>query len=224
MRPEYSNIVEFRLGQCYNRFMEAIVYRLLFKAFFFFLRIYIPIAAIYWALKILYYKQPYLLVLALSVAAAFPWVWKRWKRSKAPKTLVGFEVSTYSMSDRDRGFAFERFIRDLYIKSGRKVILPSELRAQGMDIKGFDQGLDLIVTDGVIKAGIQLKCHSHGKCAGNTAVQQIVTAKNIYKFDEAVVITNQTFSDAAKQAALANNVTLVDREELEKLIHNLQAA
>jgi HJR/Mrr/RecB family endonuclease len=58
---------------------------------------------------------------------------------------------------------------------------------------------------------------------GNSAVQEIVAAKKEYErqkqvnFEGLVVITNGSYTDAAKIQAESNNVTLIDRRKLSEL-------
>ena len=49
---------------------------------------------------------------------------------------------------------------------------------------------------------------------GIKAVQEIFTAKGYYGADECWVITNNFFTDPAIKLASANNVILIDRDQL----------
>lgn len=109
--------------------------------------------------------------------------------------------------DLMQGFEFEEFIsllfRDLgYISKTTK--------------KSGDFGADVILIKDNKRIVVQTKRHS--KKISVSAIQEINTSKNLYQAQEAWVITNNYFTDPAKQLASANNVKLIDRDCLVSLI------
>jgi len=55
----------------------------------------------------------------------------------------------------------------------------------------------------------------------NGAVQEVVAAKGLYRCTQGMVVTNNYFTDSAKQLAKANGIDLIDRDELKKLINKI---
>ncbi|MFT9122079.1 MAG: restriction endonuclease [Zymomonas mobilis subsp. pomaceae] len=78
--------------------------------------------------------------------------------------------------------------------------------------KSGDQGADVIATKGRIKIIIQ--CKLYNTTVGNSAVQQVYTAKKFQEAQAAVVVTNSTFSKSARQAAAATGVYLTHHIQL----------
>jgi HJR/Mrr/RecB family endonuclease len=75
-----------------------------------------------------------------------------------------------------------------------------------------DQGADLIARRNGRVIAIQAK--RYVGAVGNGAVQEIVGALKFYNADEGWVVTNSTFTSAARSLAQANNVRLVDGYDL----------
>jgi restriction system protein len=107
------------------------------------------------------------------------------------------------------GLEFEYYIAELLRKNGfHKVSLTEK----------YDLGIDIIAEKDGIHWGIQVK-----RCSGlvrANAVRQAVTGLNIYGCDQAMVITNSTYSATARRLANANNCVLVDRTGLNQLMRN----
>lgn len=78
-----------------------------------------------------------------------------------------------------------------------------------------DQGADVLANKNGVKFAIQCKMHS--KPVGNKAVQEANTARDFYKCDYAVVVTNAGYTKSARQAANACNVILLNENQLDKL-------
>jgi restriction system protein len=75
-----------------------------------------------------------------------------------------------------------------------------------------DYGVDITCSkDGVTYA---IQCKRYSSNVGSTAVQEVYTGKGIYKRDIAIIITNQYFSNQAKEAASLLGVKLWDRDHL----------
>ncbi len=78
-----------------------------------------------------------------------------------------------------------------------------------------DQGADVLADKNGVKFAIQCKMYS--KPVGNKAVQEANTARDFYKCDYAVVVTNAGYTKSARQAANACNVILLNENQLDKL-------
>jgi len=108
--------------------------------------------------------------------------------------------------DNMSGTEFERFVGDLFVKMGFRV---DYTPASG------DQGVDM-VAEKETKIAIQAKCYAQP--VGNSAIQEVVAGKTHYGCDLAYVITNNTFTAAAKKLASSNNVVLWDGEKLREMM------
>lgn len=71
-----------------------------------------------------------------------------------------------------------------------------------------DFGVDVIAHKGGHKYAVQCKYYSNS--VGLSAVQEAVTGMAYYKCDRAMVVTNSSFTKAARDLARANNVLLLD--------------
>ena len=71
-----------------------------------------------------------------------------------------------------------------------------------------DQGIDVIAYKNGEKYGIQCKYYSH--TVGNKAVQEAYSGAGFYDCDHAMVMTNSTFSRAAKELAEKLDVQLME--------------
>lgn len=107
---------------------------------------------------------------------------------------------------------FEAFIAVLFSKLGYSTILTPYSNDKGVDVVALKDGENYL---------IQAK-QSRGM-VGNDAVKEIHTGKNYYenkfceKFDT-MVVTNNDFTNSANALANANNVKMVNRLHLEKMI------
>lgn len=139
---------------------------------------------------------------ALYFAGVFAVKW--WLTSRKTK-----KVSHASMRSVDQmsGEDFERFLGELFKRHGYKV---SYTATSG------DYGADLVLKDGKDTIVVQAKRYSGS--VGVKAVQEIIGAIRMYKANEAWVVTNSHFTRQAEKLADINDVYLVDREELIKLM------
>lgn len=79
-----------------------------------------------------------------------------------------------------------------------------------------DQGADVLADKNGISFAIQ--CKKYSSPVGNKAVQEANAGRDFYKRDYAVVVSNADFTKAAKQAANACKVILLNDNQLEKLL------
>lgn len=122
-------------------------------------------------------------------------------------TMNSINVTTRSFSKLN-GPDFERLLYRLYEAMGYSVQLNGKVG---------DQGGDLIVTKSQERVLIQAKCYINST-VGNNAVQEAVAAKNHYNCNLAGVVTTSNFTKEATELAKTNNVELIPRELLQKML------
>ncbi|WP_159887556.1 restriction endonuclease [Paenibacillus puerhi] len=105
--------------------------------------------------------------------------------------------------DKMSGSTFERYLERFFKKRGWQV---KRTGGQG------DYGADLILTSASKKVVVQAKRWQ--KNVGYEAIQQVYTSKDVYKCNEAWVITNSGFTEQAIDGAKRLGVVLWDREKL----------
>ena len=79
-----------------------------------------------------------------------------------------------------------------------------------------DQGVDVLAEKNNIKFAIQCKLYSSP--VGNKAVQEVCAGRDFYDADYGIVVTNNTYTPAAKKLANKNEIILLNDRELEKLL------
>jgi restriction system protein len=112
--------------------------------------------------------------------------------------------------DKMGGRVFEQYLEVLFERRGYKV---ERTKFVG------DFGGDLVLRKDGTKTVVQAKRYT--KNVGVKAVQEVVAAKGYYDCDAAMVVTNSTYTNQARELARKNNVDLWDRE---RLISELEAA
>jgi HJR/Mrr/RecB family endonuclease len=114
-------------------------------------------------------------------------------------------VTMYLVDAMD-GFQFEDFLVEIFQTMGYDVKETRERKIRA----------DLFVTRFGKDMVIQAKNYSGS--VGNSAVQQVISAKTFYGCDEAMVVTNSYFTRSAKELAESALVRLIDRDELQKYL------
>jgi restriction system protein len=109
--------------------------------------------------------------------------------------------------DRMSGIEFEEVCAEIFRRNGFKV---ASTKSSG------DQGADLVLEGRKERAVVQTKRYK-GK-VGNWAVQEVLAAKGFYAAQRALVVTNSSYSNSARQLAVANGVELLDRRDLAKML------
>ena len=109
--------------------------------------------------------------------------------------------------DKMSGVQFEKFLMLRYRSMGYIV---KETPVSG------DFGADLVLHKNSKKIVVQAKRYS--KSVGLKAVQEVNSAKPHYKADEAWVVTNNYYTNAAKQLAETNDVKLINRDQLIEIL------
>lgn len=125
---------------------------------------------------------------------------------------AGSAIKLGNLKDVRSGGEFEEYLTTLFWALG--------YRAENTKMSR-DQGIDVMVSKGGKKYGIQAKYYSQP--VGNSAVQEVIAGREYFKLDKAAVITNATFTSAAVDLALRTNVRLIDGEELNRLIQRAKA-
>ncbi|MDD2646485.1 MAG: restriction endonuclease [Patescibacteria group bacterium] len=123
-------------------------------------------------------------------------------------TTKSINASTINSFTKLSSSDFERLLDRLYRVMGYSVQLNG---------RTGDQGGDLIATKGQERILIQAKCYINST-VGNSAVQQVVAARNHYDCNRAAVVTSGYFTKEAVELAKTNNVELIPREILQKML------
>jgi restriction system protein len=110
--------------------------------------------------------------------------------------------------DRMDGATFERYLASRFRRLGYAAEVVGSSRG--------DYGGDLVIRKNGTRTIVQAK--RYGKSVGVPAVQQAAAAKSIYDCTDAMVVTNSRFTQQARKLAKANDVRLIDRDELVTLL------
>nr|WP_173026388.1 restriction endonuclease [Aeromonas sp. Ne-1]AKO69685.1 hypothetical protein [Aeromonas sp. Ne-1] len=155
-------------------------------------------------LSYFYTRSPYItFVLLFSVI----FVWRLIKLLLKRKKEHNLRKSGIEDIDRMDGIQFEYYLAALLKSFGFKTQVT---KSTG------DYGADLVISKDNEKIVVQAKRYS--KKVGIKAIQEIYSAVSKYKCTGAWVITNSHFTNPAIELAKSNNVNLIDREKLIKMI------
>lgn len=133
---------------------------------------------------------------------------KQCTKPTTPKQTPTQRLTGLARIDKMNGHDFEQFTAALLRKLGyeRVEVTPGS----------GDQGVDVIaVKDGKRYA---IQCKRYSKKLGNKPVQEVFAGKTIYGCSIAVVLTNNYFTEGAKEAAKATGVELWDRDTLRRMM------
>jgi restriction system protein len=168
---------------------------------------------------------------------ALPWYFTQKATGSAPAgflaglggLVVAVVLLWWLSVQRDRYQADAHRRRDLkYARSGLRAIdrMPGaefeEFVAAQLRVAGYvvtptastgDYGVDLIAKKDGVRMAVQ--CKRLAKAVGVAAVQQVVSGALQYGCNRTVVVTNQTFTKAARQLALTHQCRLVGRTQLQ---------
>ncbi|HEY8346652.1 MAG TPA: restriction endonuclease [Symbiobacteriaceae bacterium] len=129
------------------------------------------------------------------------------KERLTPGTRAAVPRITIEQIDKMTGSEFEQFLEKLFSAMGYETVVTKATR---------DHGADLVLKKFGEITVVQAK--RYGQSVGNRAVQEVVAAKGRYNAHHAIVVTNSTFTPAARELAASNKVELLDRQQLEELI------
>ncbi|MET3196029.1 restriction endonuclease [Gottfriedia sp. OAE603] len=153
----------------------------------------------------LYYltKSIYLTVIIIGLCFVGLMIFIMLRNAKRNERL---RLSGINEIDKMDGVVFEKYLREIYLQKGYRVSLTS--------VTG-DYGADLILEKNNEKIVIQAK--RYAKNVGIKAVQEVKAAQFHYKANEAWVVTNNNYTNAAISLAKSTNVKLISRDELIEL-------
>lgn len=124
--------------------------------------------------------------------------------NKQPKNQRGNPILNI---DRMTGRQFEVFLKEMFKSLGYRVKKTPDSGDFGADLYMEKDGKIYVVQAKRYKSKVGIK-----------AVQEIVAAKSYYNAEYAIVVTNNYFTEAAKELAKKNNVILCERPDLIKLV------
>jgi restriction system protein len=142
--------------------------------------------------------KPFRMFLFRMCSSLFKVIFKNFYRTSS---VIEIEII-----DQMNGQEFELYLKRVFERYGYLVELTP---------RSNDYGADLILRKGTKKYVVQAKCHRN--TIGIKAVKEVNGAIKYYKVDGAFVVTNQYFSASAVRLAKANDVLLIDRDELIKM-------
>lgn len=117
---------------------------------------------------------------------------------------------TYTLKQLDKmdGHQFEYACADILKANGYKHVKVT--RGSG------DFGVDVIAEKDKVRYAIQCKRYNHK--LDNTPIQEVVGGLAYYQCDKGAVMTNQYFTEPAKQLAQVNDIELLDRDTLSHMV------
>lgn len=153
-----------------------------------------------------------ILVLALIIIPILAIIFKQDDRiNNMPQNTQSIAQITMNDVDHMSGETFEKYCAKLLRGYGYTNI--QFTKATG------DFGVDIIAYGNNRRYAIQ--CKRYSSKLGGKSIQEVVAGCNYYNCDEGMVMTNNFFTDNAIKLANANGVTLVDRNDLIKMIRSL---
>lgn len=123
------------------------------------------------------------------------------------KTIFFFQIDEKKI-DQLSGIEFEQLIKTLLMKQGYHHV--HETKQSG------DYGIDLIAYKNHLTYGFQ--CKRYQRNIGVDAIQQAKAGQFYYHLDQSIVITNSYFTTSAYSLAYANDIKLIDRTQLFKMM------
>ena len=115
---------------------------------------------------------------------------------------------TLKQLDKMDGHQFEYACADILKANGYKHVKVT--RSSG------DFGVDVIAEKDKVRYAIQCKRYNHK--LDNTPIQEVVGGLAYYQCDKGAVMTNQYFTEPAKQLAQVNDIELFDRDTLSHMV------
>lgn len=115
---------------------------------------------------------------------------------------------TLKQLDKMDGHQFEYACADILKANGYKHVKVT--RGSG------DFGVDIIAEKDKVRYAIQCKRYNHK--LDNTPIQEVVGGLAYYQCDKGAVMTNQYFTEPAKQLAQVNDIELLDRDTLSHMV------
>lgn len=136
------------------------------------------------------------------------------EKKETKNSIKKYQKLEYTMDliDNMNGQEFESFLI--------KKILPNEgyYKIKGTTYTG-DYGVDIIAYKDDIKCAIQ--CKRFNNKVTNKAIQEVVAGRKHYKCEKAIVITNNYYTKNAQELAFDNQVELLNRDNLIKMVKKM---
>ncbi len=132
------------------------------------------------------------------------------EQARFERSLREKKPDIFTEIDSMTGHEFEDFLIDLLTRLGYRVEQKK---------KSHEQGLDLLLERHGEKIACQVKRYK--RPVRNKAIQEVIAARDYYRCQSALVITNSRFTTAAKQLAERCHVELWDRKKLKEQIKTL---
>lgn len=137
--------------------------------------------------------------------------------------ILSSVIDLHSLSNLQKWFCERHEHRTTLaeIVTGQEFELFCQKRLQelGLDVKTTpvtgDFGADLVAE--CAGSTIIIQCKYYSKPIGVAAVQEAFSARAFYNADKAAVVSNQSYTKAARQLAQKNSVMLLHVDELEQL-------
>lgn len=148
---------------------------------------------------ILYNYGDYVIALGICLLIAYL-IYRQFKKPSVNHITI-------SQIDSMTGDEFEEYLVNLFKVKGYRAY---RTRC------GADQGADIILDEKYSRTVVQAK--RYNKKVSNSAVQEVVASVKYYNANRAMVITNSDFTKPAIDLARVNNVELIGRSELKKLM------
>lgn len=152
--------------------------------------------------SILWYSIVFLIVLGVYD------IWRAFHPVVKKPPSGGAKTVTVNI-DELSGIDFENFCGQLMVQGGFNEVYMT--KATG------DHGADIIADDGHGNRWA-VQCKRYKSKLSNTPIQEVVASKAHYGANYAAVITNQFFTNGARELALDNRVVLIDRTRLAGII------
>ena len=118
----------------------------------------------------------------------------------------------YKIDNEMNGYEFESLTKEILLKNNFYDVTVTKASC--------DFGVDVIAYKDSVKYAIQ--CKKYSSTVGIKAVQEIIASRAMNNCHVAVVLTNNYFTEAAKELALKNNCLLWDRDVLVKMINKYE--
>ncbi len=145
------------------------------------------------------YKSPLALIIISSIVVAILLLGIVHRLVKRSRNII-LDPSKW---DRMDGLEFENQIKEWLVRCGYGPVKKTEY---------FDQGVDLIAAKKGSVIGVQVK--RSAKPVGVSAIRAAVTGLKSYGCNQAMVVTNSTFTRSAINLAELNNCQLIDGQAL----------
>ena len=128
----------------------------------------------------------------------------RYQAGRQRRRDLEYVTSDMAAIDEMSGVEFEEFVAAQLRTAGWRVIHTASTG---------DYGVDLIAKKDGTRMAVQ--CKRLAKAVGVAAVQQVVSGAPHHGCDQTVVVTNQTFTKAARQLATTHRCRLVGRAQVQ---------